>query len=771
MKQGKPTASMRSAAKQGLQLHEEGKSDPNMPKRTLDIGKKIASGQTLADDHITDMAHFHSSHDECPKDCEDLLWGGPAGEIWAKSNLMRNYNTGFASDSENRKDNDFDLNKFYDSKTKLSFEIFSDIDLNEPVEETDDGLIWAPIARSGMLATRPGPNGEKLDSPLIFVPGHSDNQLKEIGLQDIHDAFKDKAHEHVTIPIDMRISGEDIPGHNNRVYQNTGEILDIKIIDSKRTPGEKVLCGLHKFTEPDIKGKVKRGTIPSRSCGLLYDYKNTTTGKVYPISLDHVALTHKPWVGGMAPYGSDEFSDRTYIPMMLSEKPLTINIEHPIEKIQPTKLAQEITITPKKDFEKESRSEFLADIIWGEEPSYGDIENQIGSILERMGGGGEYDNYPIYRCIDCNSDKALVKVNYGVGPDEDAWVVPYTVDDKQMVNLAPFTEWIDVARKWVTDTVDPERDKQQLDKLKMSSDKDVIIGLYLAVTQAERDKAKSKDNSLPDGSYPIEDVKHLHSAAVLAASKHGNYEAAKRLIRRRAKELGVDINTLPGFGPEKKDTSTKMSDPLKEASAKRLGLSEPSQYEPIGGHMKLLAMSEEKMELLGLSEEAKELQRQQNKVFEELNTKLAQSEQKEKETRVASRLDELKGEGFDAFPGILKEYESIALSDDGDIAVKLQLSEHGHNVEMPETATQIAERFIKALPRKDGKIDFGEQATVLTAGVMDRPPLTPKDPNEIDKPRNAVQLAEQWAKDDPTLIPELESMGVALSSDNGKGKQ
>jgi hypothetical protein len=46
-------------------------------------------------------------------------------------------------------------------------------------------------------------------------------------------------------------------------------------------------------------------------------------------------------------------------------------------------------------------------------------------------------------------------------------------------------------------------------------------------------------NSLPDGSYPIPDADALRRAAVLARSGHGNVAAARRLISRRAKELGV----------------------------------------------------------------------------------------------------------------------------------------------------------------------------------------------------------------------------------------
>ena len=70
----------------------------------------------------------------------------------------------------------------------------------------------------------------------------------------------------------------------------------------------------------------------------------------------------------------------------------------------------------------------------------------------------------------------------------------------------------------------------------------------MSVTQAERDKARKAGNSLPDGSYPINNVAQLHAAAVLAASHHGDWKAAMTLIRRRARELGVDVTTLPGFG-------------------------------------------------------------------------------------------------------------------------------------------------------------------------------------------------------------------------------
>jgi len=64
------------------------------------------------------------------------------------------------------------------------------------------------------------------------------------------------------------------------------------------------------------------------------------------------------------------------------------------------------------------------------------------------------------------------------------------------------------------------------------------------------DVALKEGNSLPDGSYPIRNVAQLHAAAILAASGHGDAAAAKKLIKRRASELGVSLSSLPGFGAD-----------------------------------------------------------------------------------------------------------------------------------------------------------------------------------------------------------------------------
>lgn len=67
----------------------------------------------------------------------------------------------------------------------------------------------------------------------------------------------------------------------------------------------------------------------------------------------------------------------------------------------------------------------------------------------------------------------------------------------------------------------------------------VTYVLKRKISSAERKRLASEGKALADGSYPIETLEDLHSAAILARSGHGDVAAAKRLIAKRAKELGV----------------------------------------------------------------------------------------------------------------------------------------------------------------------------------------------------------------------------------------
>lgn len=65
-----------------------------------------------------------------------------------------------------------------------------------------------------------------------------------------------------------------------------------------------------------------------------------------------------------------------------------------------------------------------------------------------------------------------------------------------------------------------------------------------AVPAAERMALAKRGLALPDGSYPVDTVARLKAAIVLAQSKHGSWQAAMALIKKRAKQLHVE-NLLP----------------------------------------------------------------------------------------------------------------------------------------------------------------------------------------------------------------------------------
>lgn len=757
-----PTAAMVSASKRGLQLIKDGKvSESDVPDISLKSGRKIAAGQQISDDHVRSMSLYHTSHfpqfsgttlmsGGCPsgddsEHCDDLMWGGPAGASWAASRVAAMDATDLADDEDAP-----DLATLLSGGNGFSMEIFTRADLLDRVDlaKDADGLIWAPIIRSGTLAMRPDGKGGKKAEPLVFVKGHAVDSNKEIGLQDLLEAFEDQAVEHVTIP----------KTHANDTLENTGAIVKMKIVDSTLVPGEKVILGGHKFTEPDVEGKVERGSILSRSCGILHNYTNTETGRTYPHVVEHVALTNRPWVTKMEPYGSDCFSEgREVVPMLLSQE---LTIEPP--KIDPKAPRKPIFSTrdPIENLGLE-----LADVQWGDEPSLRQIQTQLYETLRGLGRSPDYDEGNVYfDVMDVTPTKALVQCDYGdVQGDMDAWVIPFAVDDQGNLSLADFAEWKPVEQKWVTDD-DADQDKQEiadiLGNTQLSDDDRGELRIYLSVSQSERDKAHTEGNSLPDKSYPINNKKQLRSAAVLAASGHGDAKAAKALIRRRAKDLGVDVKTLPGFGDDsgdgKKKTSSKTdmslsTDPVKRASELRLSTEQPNNQQSGGTQM---GLTPEVLERLNLDATGKEVLQREMAEQATKDAELERYRTKDRAKGVTERIEKLKAMGFSDCPGFLTYIERTLLSDNGDAAIRLDLAD-GTSPTI-KTITDVIDGLIGALPlADDGKVNLAAKGNLLNNPLDRRPDLEPEKEGDEDKPLTGEQLAEQWRKAAPEAMTTL----------------
>lgn len=172
-----------------------------------------------------------------------------------------------------------------------------------------DGLIWKVALPVGELKLSPGWDGKPVHRPLRVVDGHAEDPKSSIGLKDIVDAFEDGAVQHVTVPL----------SHADKVHENTGFVRKVKVIELP--DGRKALsCGIE-FTEPEIREKVRRGSIANVSVGVQFDYHKKDSGKRYKAALQHLALTNHPWVPGMPPFGAQMSESALIVPLELADVP------------------------------------------------------------------------------------------------------------------------------------------------------------------------------------------------------------------------------------------------------------------------------------------------------------------------------------------------------------------------------------------------------------------------------------------------------------------
>lgn len=98
------------------------------------------------------------------------------------------------------------------------------------------------------------------------------------------------------------------------------------------------------------------------------------------------------------------------------------------------------------------------------------------------------------------------------------------------------------------------------------------------VSADERKRLAREGKALEDGSYPIANAEDLKNAAHLANSGHGNVAAAKRLIAKRARELGVPnpLSKETMAEEDTKETETSVS-PEEETVSKETSPEAPEE--------------------------------------------------------------------------------------------------------------------------------------------------------------------------------------------------
>jgi hypothetical protein len=250
--------------------------------------------------------------------------------------------------------------------------------------EKDEGLIWKEVLREGVWKYRPGAGAKPIPIPLKVVAGNTDEE-GQIGMADLIDAFEDGAVDHVTVPT----------SHEDKPQDNTGYVRKLKVVG--KNGKKKLLAGIE-FTEPDIEEKAQRGSIAGSSCGIMFDYVRKDSGKKYGKVIGHVALTNKPWINGMKPFGVDaaEFSQDDIVSLLFEE------------------------------------------VVWDKDKSYNGLRQKLDGALAGTG----------FFCVDIQDNKALVnKFDNGASKDVN-YVIPFDFNENEIV-LPAQDKWIEASQEWV----------------------------------------------------------------------------------------------------------------------------------------------------------------------------------------------------------------------------------------------------------------------------------------------------------------------------------
>lgn len=303
-----------------------------------------------------------------------------------------------------------------------------------PVEEGEitlaDGskrkVFWKDVLIEGTYPMSPGPGGA-VDQPMTVIrEGESDYSKRIISMSDVIEAHEGSAFKYVTIPTK----------HTDELLDNTGYVPSpegviqasdaVKVIERD---GKAVLRSALAFTEPDVEGKVERGTIPDCSGGFFFGHTNKHKRKQWRCSMKHVCLSKVPFMGNLNPFKTVFASD--------DDIPDDVDVEF-------YEFADGDTGT--------SGDTKTAEIIWDERFALSGIRQQVENALSPDPGPitetEQADSRPMlpqpsYYVQDVGTEDgtnytALVQ-EYFKG-DSKRLVIPFTRSDDK-VSISPATRW------------------------------------------------------------------------------------------------------------------------------------------------------------------------------------------------------------------------------------------------------------------------------------------------------------------------------------------
>jgi hypothetical protein len=287
----------------------------------------------------------------------------------------------------------------------------------------DKKIIWKDILREGDFAITPG---RKQKVPFKVTPtGKSSAADRVISMAELMKSFEDKAFDTVTIPL-----RHPKPGEPEDVLNNSGYVESLRVV--KKDGKHYMQAGLG-FTEPDVAEKVRRGTIPNVSSGILFDFNRKADDKRFPVALNHVCLTKQPWIDDLEPFKRVYASDDA-----ITDDDITIDVV---------------------DLDDNTADDggAKAEIVWNEQASLNWVRSEVQAALtpdEPQDLEVPRMPQPMYSVIDISRDDTALVEEWFRG-DRKRWVIPFDLAENK-VTVSPATRWVEVREAMVAASDDFE---------------------------------------------------------------------------------------------------------------------------------------------------------------------------------------------------------------------------------------------------------------------------------------------------------------------------
>ena len=304
--------------------------------------------------------------------------------------------------------------------------IFSSTEATTDDKVDEKPIIWKDILREGEFPITPG---RKRKTPFKVVPlGKSSvsDDLITISMDELMKSHEDRAFESVTIPL-----RHPKPEDDKEVLNNSGYVEGLRVV--KRDGKHYMQAGLG-FTEPDIAGKVRRGTIPNVSSGIVFDFTRKADGKHFASAINHVCLTKQPWIDDLEPFKKVYASDDS------------------------VGAQDDISVVDLDDGEGEAASGGdTAEIVWNEQASMNWVRSEVQAALSPK--RPDDPSIPLmpqpeYYVQDISRDDTALVEEWFKG-DRKRWVIPFDLSENE-VSISPATRWVEVREAMIAASDDFE---------------------------------------------------------------------------------------------------------------------------------------------------------------------------------------------------------------------------------------------------------------------------------------------------------------------------